>query len=73
VNTLDLIFGERSIVGSLTGTVIDNEANLQFSTTHDVAAMIEVLAFRDTPTAYERMMLGHARFRVVIAMQVTPG
>ncbi|HEY2503021.1 MAG TPA: alcohol dehydrogenase catalytic domain-containing protein [Mycobacterium sp.] len=73
VNTLDLIFGERSIVGSLTGTTIDNEANLQFSTTHDVAAMIEVLAFRDTPTAYERMMSGHARFRVVIDMQVSPG
>jgi alcohol dehydrogenase, propanol-preferring len=72
VNTLDLIFGERSIVGSLTGTAIDNEANLQFSTTHDVAAMIEVLPFRDTPTAYERMMSGQARFRVVIEMQVPP-
>jgi D-arabinose 1-dehydrogenase-like Zn-dependent alcohol dehydrogenase len=35
--------------------------------------MIEVLAFRDTPTAYERMMSGHARFRVVIDMQVSPG
>src|ERR1700756_3542490 len=29
VNTADLIFGGRSIVGSLTGTPIDNEANLQ--------------------------------------------
>jgi alcohol dehydrogenase, propanol-preferring len=69
VNTLDLIFGERSIVGSLTGTPIDNEANLQFSTTHGVAPMNEVLAFRDAPAAYERMMSGQARFRVVLDMQ----
>jgi propanol-preferring alcohol dehydrogenase len=69
VNTLDLIFGERSIVGSLTGTPTDNEDNLQFSTTHGVAAMTEVLPFRDTPAAYERMMSGQARFRVVIDMQ----
>ena len=69
VNTADLIFGGRSIVGSLTGTPIDNEANLEFSTTHGVAAMNEVLAFRDAPAAYERMMSGQARFRVVLDMQ----
>ena len=69
VNTADLIFGGRSIVGSLTGTPIDNEANLQFSTTHGVAPMTEVVTFRDAPAAYERMMSGEARFRVVIDMQ----
>ena len=31
--------------------------------------MIEVLAFEDAPKAYERMMSGHARFRVVLDMQ----
>jgi propanol-preferring alcohol dehydrogenase len=68
VNTAELIFGSRSIVGSLTGTPIDNEANLQFSTTHGVAPMTEVLPFGDAPAAYERMMSGQARFRVVIDM-----
>jgi alcohol dehydrogenase, propanol-preferring len=66
VNTADLIFGGRSIVGSLTGTPIDNEANMQFSTTHGVAPMTEVLPFGEAPAAYERMMSGKARFRVVI-------
>jgi propanol-preferring alcohol dehydrogenase len=28
--------------------------------------MIEVLPFEDAPKAYERMMSGHARFRVVL-------
>jgi propanol-preferring alcohol dehydrogenase len=69
VNTTDLIFGGRSIVGSLTGTPADNEDNLQFSTAHGVAAMTEVLPFRDTPAAYDRMMSGQARFRVVVDMQ----
>jgi alcohol dehydrogenase, propanol-preferring len=69
VNTIDLVFGERSIVGSLTGTSIDNEANVRFSAAHGVAPMVEVLPFDDAPAAYKRMMSGQARFRVVLDMQ----
>jgi propanol-preferring alcohol dehydrogenase len=69
VNTNDLVFGGRSIVGSLTGTAIENETNLQFSAAHGVAPMTEVLPFEDAPVAYERMMSGQARFRVVLDMQ----
>ena len=68
VSTADLIFGGRSIIGSLTGTSIENEANLQFSATHGVAPMTEVMSFEDAPAAYERMMSGGARFRVVLDM-----
>jgi len=66
VNTADLIFGGHSIIGTLTGTSIENEANLQFSATHDVAPMTEVMPFEDAPAAYARMMSGEARFRVVL-------
>jgi alcohol dehydrogenase, propanol-preferring len=66
VNAAELIFGGRSIVGSLTGTPIENEANLEFTTTRGVAPMNEVLPFEEAPAAYERMMSGHARFRVVL-------
>lgn len=66
VTTSDLIFGGRSIIGSLTGTPIQNEDNLAFSSAHGVAAMIEVLPLEDAPKAYERMMSGQARFRVVL-------
>ena len=68
VSTADLIFGGRSIIGSLTGTSIENEANLQFSATHGIAPMTEVMSFEDAPAAYERMMSGGARFRVVLDM-----
>jgi propanol-preferring alcohol dehydrogenase len=66
VNTADLIFGGRSIIGSLTGTPIENEANLEFSATRGVAPMTEVMPFEDAPAAYARMMSGEARFRVVL-------
>jgi alcohol dehydrogenase, propanol-preferring len=66
VMTSDLIFGGRSIVGSLTGTPIENEANLAFSAARGVAPMVEPFDFEDAPKAYERMMSGEARFRVVL-------
>jgi propanol-preferring alcohol dehydrogenase len=69
VSTSDLIFGGRSIIGSLTGTPVENEANLQFSATHEIAPMTEVLPFEDAPAAYARMMNGEARFRVVLNVQ----
>jgi D-arabinose 1-dehydrogenase-like Zn-dependent alcohol dehydrogenase len=71
VLTTDLIFGSRSIIGSLTGTTIENEANLAFSTAHGVAPMNELFAFEDAPKAYERMMSGDARFRVVLDIATT--
>ncbi|MHA3020832.1 alcohol dehydrogenase catalytic domain-containing protein [Mycobacterium sp. BMJ-28] len=66
VNTVDLIFGSRSVVGSLTGSAIENEDNLAFAVAHDIAPMTEVMPFEDAPQAYERMMSGKARFRVVL-------
>ena len=66
VQTSDLIFGGRSIVGSLTGSSIENEDNLAFSVAHGVKPMNEVMPFEDAPKAYERMMSGAARFRVVL-------
>jgi alcohol dehydrogenase, propanol-preferring len=69
VDATALVMGSRSIVGSLTGSSIENEASLQFSAAHGVAPMTEVLPFEAAPAAYERMMSGHARFRVVLDMQ----
>jgi propanol-preferring alcohol dehydrogenase len=66
---VDLVLASRSIVGSLTGSASENEANLRFSAAHGVAPMTEVLPFEEAPAAYERMMSGQARFRVVLDMQ----
>lgn len=66
VNTADLIFGGRSIVGSLTGSAADNEDNLAFSMDNGIAPMVEAMPYEDAPKAFDHMMSGHARFRVVL-------
>jgi propanol-preferring alcohol dehydrogenase len=66
VSTPDLIFGTHSIVGSLTGSSIENEDNLAFSLGHDIRPSVEVMPFARALEAYERMLSGEARFRVVL-------
>jgi D-arabinose 1-dehydrogenase-like Zn-dependent alcohol dehydrogenase len=63
-----LIFGERSLGGSLTGSAADNEDTLAFSVLQDIRAQIEVVPLRDAPAAYGRMLAGDARFRIVLDM-----
>jgi propanol-preferring alcohol dehydrogenase len=62
----DLIFGTRTINGTLTGSAIENEDNLAFSQERGVHSMNEVLPLSEAPKAYERMMAGQARFRIVL-------
>jgi Zn-dependent alcohol dehydrogenases len=61
-----LIFGTRSIVGTLTGSAIENEDNLRFAQRHGIRSMNEVLPWSEAPKAYERMFSGQARFRMVL-------
>ena len=68
VDTVELIFGTRTIAGSLTGTAIDNEDNLAFSLRHGIRPMTETMPLSEAPKPYERMMSGDARFRVVLDM-----
>ncbi|MEH0981372.1 alcohol dehydrogenase catalytic domain-containing protein [Micromonospora sp. CPCC 205556] len=66
VQPADLIFGTRTISGSLTGSAIENEDNLRFSARRGVRSMNEVVPLAEAPKAYARMLSGRARFRVVL-------
>jgi alcohol dehydrogenase, propanol-preferring len=67
VSTFSLVFGgTHAVVGSLTGSSIENEDSLALALAHDIRPMTEVMALDDAPKAYERMMSGDARFRVVL-------
>ncbi|HEV3357422.1 MAG TPA: alcohol dehydrogenase catalytic domain-containing protein [Pseudonocardiaceae bacterium] len=66
VFTSDLLFGGRRIIGSLTGTAIENEDNLRFSLHNEIRPMIEVVPWQEAPKAYAKMMAGNARFRMVL-------
>lgn len=63
---VQLIFGGRSIEGSLTGTAIDAEDALSFSVLEKVRPMIETVPLEHAANAYSRMMEGKARFRMVL-------
>jgi D-arabinose 1-dehydrogenase-like Zn-dependent alcohol dehydrogenase len=66
VSSSSLVFGQRSIYGSLTGSAIDNQDTLAFSVLQDVRPMIETLPLDKAPEAFARMMDGKARFRMVL-------
>src|SRR6202140_3495996 len=68
MNGVPLIFGGRSVVGSLTGRAIETQDTLDFSVLTDVRPMIETLPLAKAEEAYKRMMDGKARFRVVLTM-----
>jgi propanol-preferring alcohol dehydrogenase len=68
VHTPDLLFGTRAVIGTLTGSAIENEDNLKFSLRNGVRPMIEVVPWQEAPTAYAKMMAGQARFRMVLDM-----
>jgi D-arabinose 1-dehydrogenase-like Zn-dependent alcohol dehydrogenase len=66
VSAFPLVFGGRSIYGSLTGTPIENEDTLAFSVLENIRPMIETVPLEQAADAYARMMQGKARFRMVL-------
>jgi D-arabinose 1-dehydrogenase-like Zn-dependent alcohol dehydrogenase len=66
LSAFPLVFGGRSIYGSLTGTPIDNEDTLAFSVLENIRPMIETVPLEQAADAYARMMQGKARFRMVL-------
>jgi len=67
VPALALIGGRRSIQGWPSGTSVDSQDTLSFSVLTGVRAMTEVFPLERAAEAYERMMSGQARFRVVLS------
>jgi D-arabinose 1-dehydrogenase-like Zn-dependent alcohol dehydrogenase len=66
VTPLQLISKRRSVAGWPSGRAADSEDTMRFSTLTGVQPMIETYPLDQAQEAYERMMSGKARFRVVI-------
>jgi D-arabinose 1-dehydrogenase-like Zn-dependent alcohol dehydrogenase len=66
INPLMLLTAQQSIKGWYSGTSIDSEDTLNFSVLTGVRSMNESYTLDKAPEAYERMMSGKARFRVVL-------
>lgn len=61
-----LLSGRRIIEGWYSGTSIDSQDTLAFSVQSGVRSMNEIYPLERAAEAYERMMSGKARFRVVL-------
>src|SRR5438552_6201466 len=68
VNPILLITGCRSVKGWYSGTAIDSQDTLNFSALTGVQSMNEIFPLERASEAYERMMSGKARFRVVLGI-----
>jgi D-arabinose 1-dehydrogenase-like Zn-dependent alcohol dehydrogenase len=66
VSPLALIGARRSISGWPSGTASDSEDTLDFSVLSNIRPLIETYPLERAAEAYERMMSGRARFRVVL-------
>ena len=66
VNSLDLLNKRASVRGWYSGTAADSEDTLLFSQLNAIASMNEIFPLEDAQAAYDRMMSGKARFRVVL-------
>lgn len=63
-----LIFGRRSIAGSLIGGLPETQEMLDFCGAHDIVSDIERIPIQSVNEAYERMKASDVRYRFVIEL-----
>lgn len=61
-----LIFGRRTIAGSLIGGIAETQEMLDFCADHGITADIEMIAMQDIETAFARMQKSDVKYRFVI-------
>jgi len=66
LNTAAMLFTRLSVKGWPSGVAADSEDTLRFSVQAGVRPMIETMPIERAQEAYDRMMSGQARFRVVV-------
>jgi D-arabinose 1-dehydrogenase-like Zn-dependent alcohol dehydrogenase len=69
VPALQLLLGSQQVKGWYSGTSLDSQETLGFSVLSGVRSMNEIYPLEKVNEAYERMVKGEARFRVVLTME----
>ena len=73
VSPLALIMARRAVEGWYSGTSIDAQDTLTFSAQSGVQSMNETYPLDQAAAAFDRMLSGRARFRVVLTMGLISG
>ena len=66
IKAMTLIGNRRSIAGSSIGGIPETQEMLDFCSSYNIVADVEVIAMKDINEAYERMLKGDVRYRFVI-------
>ena len=68
LNTGPLIFGRKSVAGSLVGGIKETQEMLEFCANHNIVSEIELIKMDEINQAYERMLKSDVKYRFVIDM-----
>jgi uncharacterized zinc-type alcohol dehydrogenase-like protein len=63
-----LLFGRRSLSGSIIGGIAETQEMLDFCGEHGITSDIEVIKIQDINEAYERLLKSDVKYRFVIDM-----
>ncbi|MBL0211565.1 MAG: NAD(P)-dependent alcohol dehydrogenase [Holophagaceae bacterium] len=69
VAATSLIFGRKTLSGSLIGGIKETQEMLDFCAEHGIVSEIELIPVQQVNEAYERMMKGDVRYRFVLDMK----
>ena len=64
-----LVVGERSVLGSITGTPYENEKTLNFSVLTGARPQIETMPMEKAFEAYRKMKSGDVKCRMVLTVK----
>jgi uncharacterized zinc-type alcohol dehydrogenase-like protein len=68
VSAFALLFGRRSLSGSLIGGLAETQEMLDFCGKHNITADVEVIPIQKVNEAYERMLKGDVKYRFSMDM-----
>jgi len=68
VSAFALLFGRKSVSGSLIGGIAETQEMLEFCGEHDITADVEVIPIQEINEAYERMLKSDVKYRFSIDM-----
>ncbi len=68
LHAFSIIFGRKSLAGSLIGGLPETQEMLDFCAQHNIVSEIELIRMDEINDAYERMLKGDVRYRFVIDM-----
>ncbi len=68
VSAFSLIFGRRSLSGSLIGGIAETQEMLDFCGKHEITADVEVIPIQQANEAYERLLKSDVKYRFCIDM-----